>query len=654
MGETDTMTDHKRKSKQDKSGPRRRGVLRLIGGGRGLWIVVILAVIVLIAVWLKVVRGGEGPMSNLATFVAKRGPLTISVLESGTIKSREQIILKNEVEGRTSIIWLIPEGTHVEEGELLVELDVSVLEDAKIDQEISRQNAYAAFINATETLAVVENQAQSDLDVAQLTLDFAKQDLEQYEEGQYPNEKTAAENDITLREEELKRAEETLTWSEKLAGQKYISQTELLADKLAVTRTKNNLELAQNNLKLLENFTYQRNIAQLKSDFRQSTMALERTERKAKADVVQADASLKAKDLEYKRQQDKYKKMEDQLGKAKIYAPTSGMVIYATTARRGGWRDRREPMDIGVDVTERQELIYLPTAESAMAEVDIHEASLEKVRVGLPAVITVDALPGKRFLGTVARIAPLPDPQSMWMNPDLKVYNSDVYLEGEEPLLRTGMSCKVEIIVEQYEDAVYIPVQAVIRVAGHPTIYTVKEGTIEERKVEIGLDNNRMVRIVSGLGEGEVVLLTPPLESATIEPGSQMTGIGSPDTSDTLKQRINEKLEEANGTEVRKPPSMPSEGVAGPQREGGGRPMGPGQKREDKAGGSGLSAQQMEQMRKRLENMSPEERQKEVEKMRQQFENMSPEERQRMRERSQGGSPGEGRMPRQRGREGNQ
>jgi HlyD family secretion protein len=403
-----------------------------------------------------------------------------------------------------------------------------------------------------------------------------------------------------LRQEELKRAEETLVWSEKLAGQKYISQTELLADKLAVTRSKNNLELAKNNLKLLKNFTYQRNIAQLTSDFRQATMA---------PDVVQADADLKAKDLDYKRQQDKYEKMENQLGKAKIYAPTAGMAIYATTARRGGWRDRREPMDIGVEVTERQELIYLPTAESVMAEVDIHEASLEKVRVGLPAVITVDALPGKRFLGSVERIAPLPDPQSMWMNPDLKVYNSDVYLEGNEASLRTGMSCKVEIIVEQYEDTVYIPVQAVIRIAGQPTAYTVKEGTIEERKVEIGLDNNRMVRIISGLSEGEVVLLTPPLKSATIEPGSEMAGAGSPDA---LKQRINEKLEEANGTDIRRPPSIPSEGVGGPQRDGGGRPMGGGQGR---SGREGLTSEQREKMRKRFENMSPEER----EKMRQRF-----------------------------------
>jgi len=63
----------------------------------------------------------------------------------------------------------------------------------------------------------------------------------------------------------------------------------------------------------------------------------------------------------------------------------------------------------------------------------------------------------------------------------------------------------------------------------------------------------------------------------------------------------------------------------------------------------------MESMRQRFENMSPEERQKEIEKMRQRFENMSPEEQQKMRERFQGGgSPGEGRRPRQRSPEGNQ
>jgi HlyD family secretion protein len=286
------MTDNNNNIEQDKSGHRRRGVLRLIGS-KGLWIVLIFAVIALVAVWFKVVRGVEDPTSSLATFIAKRGPLTISILESGTIKAKEKIIIKNEIEGRTSIVSLIPEGTHVKKGDLLIELDASVLEDSKIDQEIAVQKGFAAFIDANETLAVVKNQSISDVNVAQLTLEFAKQDLDQYIKGQYPNEETTADNDITLREEELKRAEETLTWSQKLYEKKYISQTELMADKLAVTRSKNNLELAQNNLSLLEDFTYHRNIAQLTSDVTQAEMALERTERKSRALVIQADISVK-------------------------------------------------------------------------------------------------------------------------------------------------------------------------------------------------------------------------------------------------------------------------------------------------------------------------------------------------------------------------
>lgn len=610
---------------------------------RSFRVIAALAVVILIGmalVWLKVVKGSEDTASEFATFVAKRGPLTISVLESGTIKSRDQDIIKNEVEGRTSIIWIIDEGVHVKKGDLLVKLDSSTLEDARIDQEIKVQNAKAAYVNASESFEVIKNQAQADVDLAELTLKFAKQDLEQYLKGQYPNAETAAINEVKLAEEQLTRAKETLAWSQKLYDEKYISHTELQADQLAVTSAENKLTLAKNDLNLLQNFTKQRNIDQYQSDVSQAEMALQRAQAKFRADVAQAEADLTAKDLEYKRQQDKLAKLEDQLAKTEVRATKDGMVIYATTARRGGWRDNREPLDEGVEVFERQELIYLPTTASAMAEVDIHEASLEKVRVGLPAVITVDALPGKRFFGTVSKIAPLPDSQSMWMNPDLKVYNSEVDLEGDEPDLRTGMSCKVDIIVAQYEDVVYIPVQAVVRIAGKPTAYVVNDGIVEEREVEIGLDNNRMVHIISGIEAGETVLLTPPLKAATVEDMGQIMGdemSGADAGADSLKQRINQKLEEANEAPV----ARPGAAERGPQGPGQGMPN-------------------LQRMQQRFQNMSEEERAKEIEKMRQRFENMSEEERAKLRQQFQGagrrpgagpgqGGPRQGAGPRQGG-----
>ena len=295
-----------------------------------------------------------------------------------------------------------------------------------------------------------------------------------------------------------------------------------------------------------EQYTYKRQIAKLTSDVNQAVMALERTEAKARANIAQANADLAAKDQEYQRQQDKLAKIDDQITKGKIYAPTEGMVVYATSSRGGGFRDDRRPLADGVEVFERQELIYLPRSTSTVAEVDVHEASLQKVRAGLPAIVTVDALPGKKLMGTVTRIAPLPDPQSMWMNPDLKVYKTEIALDSNDPSLRSGMNCKAEIIVEQHNDTVYVPVQTVLRVGGQPTVYVLNEnGDTEERKVEIGLDDNSMVRIASGLKEGESVLLTPPLKAGAVEPGSKLAGVQGTDANDMAKQ-INAKLKAAN------------------------------------------------------------------------------------------------------------
>jgi len=456
-------------------------------------------------------------LTKTATFVVTPGPLTVDIVESGTINAREQIIIKNEVEGKTSILYLIPEGTQVKKGDLLVELDASSLVDAKIDQEIKVQNAEAAYVNATENLAVAENQAKSDIDLAALTLEFANQDLKKYIDGEYPNELQKAQAEITLAEEELTRARDTLKWSQTLSNEKYLSLIELQADQLSEKKKALDLELAKNNRDLLVNYTYKRNLAQRRSDVSQAQMAMERTRRKARADVVQAEAELKARQAEDQRQKDKLSKIEEQLGKTKILSPADGLVIYATSAQGGGFRHNVEPLQEGQDIRERQELIYLPTANSSNAGIAIHESNLKKVRVGMPVVVTVDALPGRKFAGRVAHIAPLPDAQSLWMNPDLKVYTTQIFLDGNDSAIRTGMSCQAKIVIESHDNAMFVPVQAVLRVNAKPTVFVYNGSQFEPRTIETGLDNNRMIHVIKGLDPGDIVLLTPPLKTAGVD-----------------------------------------------------------------------------------------------------------------------------------------
>jgi HlyD family secretion protein len=534
----------------------------------------VLLALLIVSAWSRISRNTEEVDQPM--FEVRKGPLTISIIESGTIRAREQEIITSEVEGQTTLIYLVEEGMRVKEGDLLAELDASTLQDSLVEQQIRVQNAEAAFVRARETLAVTRNKSESDISLAELKYRFAIEDLDQYREGQYKQELMEAVSKIQLAQEELVVASNRLVWSEKLHDENYLSEADRDADKLALNRAELDVNLAKEDKKLLEHFTHKRQLAQLESDVDQEKQALARAKLEATADIVQGEAELKAKEAEWGQQQAKEKKIIEQIAKTKIVAPRDGLAVYATSAK-ASWRGNSEPLEAGQTVRERQELIYLPTADDMIAVLQIHESSLDKLRVGLPVVITVDALrEGSRFTGKVARIAPLPDAASMWMNPDLKVYRTEVQIEGRQPTLRTGMSCMAEILVERHGDAVFLPVQAVLRVNGAPTVYVRKRGRFNPISIEVGMDNGSMIHVLSGIAAGQDVMLTPPLADAGAS-----------------EESASSELESAGG-------ELPA------VTEGGGAATGLAGSHADNA--TDRPARGSEEMRKRFESMTPEQR----------------------------------------------
>lgn len=462
-------------------------------------------------------ESGES-LANSPTAPVERGPLRIDIVESGTIRPREQIVLRNELEDPASILFIVPEGKLVKKGELLVELDVTQLSNEVVERRIRVQNAEADLIHAQENFKVVENQAEADIQQARLNSQFAVQDLEKYKSGEFPKLLKEAQAKITLAEEELGRSEEQLKWSQILFQEKYLSQSELQQDELAEKKAKLNLELAKADLELLNTYTYKRQIDQLESDVKQSAMALERAERMAAANLAQAKAQSAASDAELKEETERLRREETQLSKAKIYAPIDGMVLYASSVS-DRWRRNDETIEVGTTIRERDEIIYLPTASDFNVDVKVSEVDLNKLSPGLPVRVTVDAMPEKAFTGKITSIAQLPDSESRFLNPNLKLYQTVIQLDASPAQLRNGMSCRAEISVEHYADALYVPIQSVVRVNGQPTVYTIAGGQVTPRPVAIGLDNSRFVLIEDGLEAGQRVLLTPPL-TAPEQPGN--------------------------------------------------------------------------------------------------------------------------------------
>lgn len=514
-----------------------------------------IAVLVLLLWGAISILGGEDAASSIPTYTVKKGPLKISVIETGTIQPAEKIIVKNQVEGQTTIVYIVEEGTKVEKGDLMIELDSSTLSDNQVDQEISVQNAEASRIDASENFEVTKNQAQSDIESAELNYEFAQLDLKKYIEGEYPNALQEAESNITLAEEELAQAKDTLEWSQKLYEEGYLSQSELEKDQLSYSQKELAVELKKNAKDLLVNYTYKRKIAELESDVTQSKAALERTTRKATANVAQAEANKAAKQAEYERQLAKLKKIENQLAATKVYAPASGTVIYATSAEqsRSRFGGQTEPLELGSTVRERQELIHLPTTKGFKVSISIPESSIDKVNVGKPALVTVDTIPNVVYTGRVTYVSNVVNAQNAFMNPDLKVYDTEITLEngGNMDLLRSGMSCTAEVVIDQYDDATYIPVQAVMSVNGKQTVYVVKGSKVKPRDVETGLDNNIVIRIASGLEPGEIVSLSPPLEqAAVIEQDFEMLSDVSeiPEADTTVSQGAGSGMPDTSGS----------------------------------------------------------------------------------------------------------
>ena len=450
-------------------------------------------------------RGGSGDGTQDLYAAVQEGPLVISVEEYGEIAPSQQIVLKNEVQGRCSIISLVPEGSIVEEGDVLVQLDISSKIDEKDSQEITLQNAESALEVAREALEIQKNQSESDVDLAEEAYAFAKEDLEKYEQGEYPAKLVNQKGQLALKEQQVKQAKDKYEWSKKLFAEDFISETELEGDELSWRSSQLSFESAKRELDLLETFTHKRELAKFKSDVKQKGMALERTRKRAASAVAQAESNLRAKESEFKKQQQRYDKITNQIDKATIRAPRGGQVVYASS------RMGREPLQEGQEVWERQELIILPTADAFSAKINIHEANLKSISTGMPVRVRCDALPDRVFNGTISKIAPMPDNERKWMNPDLKEYPTRVLIPDGQGELRNGMGCKAEIIIEQYEKAVYVPVQCVVRVAGQSYVYVRRAGGDERRKVETGLDNSRFVRILSGVVPGEEVSLSPPL-----------------------------------------------------------------------------------------------------------------------------------------------
>ncbi|HIL68934.1 MAG TPA: efflux transporter periplasmic adaptor subunit [Verrucomicrobia bacterium] len=469
-------------------------------------------ILLLAIVLLLVGGGGRGPEQNDdPLFTVKSGPLTISVSESGRLKNKDEIILKNETSRSLKILVLAEEGTMVKKGDIIVELDGANLETARDNGELNIKRIESDLTSAQKQREILQNQKQADIEKAALNLKFAKLDLKRFTEGVHPKNLEAAEALITMAEANLERAEKDHMWSIKLLAKGFITERDLKADELTAKQYKINLKNRKTELDLLVQFTHPQAIESMESTVTQNEMALQRAKLRSEAELTGQMAGLFHHEIKLENGKKELEKAQTRLDACKIAAPADGMVIFGTSGGEGRERDR---MEVGATVHPMHKLIRMPMSSIMLAEMSVQEATKPKLHESMPAVVTVDALPGRVFTGKLTEIGILPDATQSWLNPDLKVYKCEVELDSGNNTMRPGMNCQVDIVIEEYKKAFFVPIQCVVHVDGKPTVYLKETGSITKRSVKTGMDNSVMIHILSGLEDGDKVMLDPPLDEA--------------------------------------------------------------------------------------------------------------------------------------------
>jgi HlyD family secretion protein len=524
------------------------------GSARLFLILISLAVVVTIGVFgLLRQRAGGPDDSNPGTglFTVKRGDLTISVTESGDIKAIKSEDIKSKVEGRATIVNIVPEGTtitaeDVNNGKVLVELDASTLKEQLAQRKIDLAGAKAAFADANESYLIQVKQNESDITAAELKVRFALMDFQKYigetvaqkaidEVNADPNSRidTALllkdiedhnsggeasqkfkelQDNIALAKSTLERASGKLDWTEKLRLKEYVSETELLADRLEVQSLTIKRDQAEITLDLFRRYDFPKQVQQLQSDYNESKLELERTQARARSQLAQAEAKLMSARATYELQKQRLEKLNSQIEACVIKAPAVGQVVYWSSTERYS----RIKIEQGTEVPEGYKIITIPDASEMKVEIKVHETWIDKIELNQPAKITVAAFPDETFTGKVLKKAPLANQTDDILNPDLKVYLTDVSIDGTHDALKTGMTADVEVIINDLHDVLYVPIQSVITVEEKKNCY-VMGSRAEKREVETGLFNENFVEIKSGLTEGEKVLLNPPRWTAPEE-----------------------------------------------------------------------------------------------------------------------------------------
>ena len=472
--------------------------------------------------WIDRLLGRETAM--LAYHEVKPETLSITLTEDGELKPVESAEIKCEVEGQSTILFVVEESTRVEKGDLLVELASDTLVDRLESEQMELRRIQADFESAKEELALQVSQNESNIKKAQIDLEVAQLDLLKYTKGDF--EGALKDINVQIQQSELDIARKTRELEEYrgLLEKNWVNRNEVDEKEFALTVAQLQLDRHRLSKEILLEYERPKILKQRESAVARAIEELEREKaRAASREKKQQSRVAQYKDQLQQRER-RVERVETQLAKCKMVAPVAGVVQYPND---GGWRWSGTRIASGEKVFEGQTLVVLPDTSSMVVTTRIHEADRHMIGDGMECVVKVPAVPGETFSGHITKIDKYADSENRWLNPDLKEHGAEILLEGYDAELSPGDTAEVTILIGTVEDCLAVPIQCVFSRGRQSFVFVQSGGSSEPVEVALGRANAQLVEITEGLNNGqqvamhateEMLAMLPAIDSANPAP----------------------------------------------------------------------------------------------------------------------------------------
>jgi multidrug resistance efflux pump len=402
------------------------------------------------------------------TAQVRRGNLVVRLTETGTLRPAESITYRSPLPGRElEVVALVPEGTLVQQGDLLVRLDTTELK-----RELER---------AGQDL----RQAQVEVRVAEAERQEGEATIDSLERGEGALSVEEARSALRLAEKKAERVREEYESLKPLLDRGFITREELDRSAFELEQAEVDLNLARRKAEVYIEQTRPRGQQRARLQLAQKEAQLGN----AQARVAEARTRLQA--------------LQEVVEACSLYARRPGLVVYEEYLMASPRRKIR----VGDRVTQSQGLVTIPEVTRMLVEASVNEADVHRVQPGQAATIRLDAFPDLRLGGKVERVGTLAraSPERPF---EEKRFDLVVEVDPNDADLRPEMTARVDVLVGERKDALLMPVNAVFDRQGVLVAHRVGLLGVETRQIELGDANELEVEIKAGLAEGDRVALT--------------------------------------------------------------------------------------------------------------------------------------------------